>query len=206
MVQESATATFALLALLAVQPWSGYELTKQARRSLRYVWPSSEAHLYREQRKLVRLGWARVKKERTGGRLRNRYTITAEGRRALAAWLRTEPAGPVVQMEGLLRLFFADHGGVEDLVRSLDATARGAREAIDDLLGFVDEYLETGGPFPGRLHLIVMAQDLLTRTLSEIEEFCRAASSEVAGWDTTVGLGLTERTRDRLQTIRDRHA
>ncbi|MBA3741016.1 MAG: hypothetical protein H0W98_07735 [Chloroflexi bacterium] len=107
-------------------------------------------------------------------------------------------------MEGLLRLFFADQGSVEDLVRSLDATARGAREAIDDLRGFADEYLETGGPFPKRLHIVAMAQDLLTRTLSEIEGFCSAASSEVAAWDTTVGLGLTDATRDRLKQIQRR--
>ncbi|MGH2703471.1 MAG: PadR family transcriptional regulator [Actinomycetota bacterium] len=205
-MQNPTTASYALLALLAVQPWSGYELTKQARRSLRYVWPSSEAHLYREQRRLVRLGWARVEKERAGRRSRNRYTITPAGRSALRAWLRTEPSGPVVQMEGLLRLFFADHGRVEDLVRSLDATAREAREAIDDMLGFVDEYLETGGPFPERLHLVAMAQDLFTRTLGEIEAFCSVASSQVAQWDTTVGLGLTDETRDRLQKIRDRYA
>ncbi|MGH2703374.1 MAG: PadR family transcriptional regulator, partial [Actinomycetota bacterium] len=76
-MQEPRTATYALLALLAVQPWSGYELTKQARRSLLYVWPSSEAHLYREQRRLERLGWASVEKERVGSRVRNRYTITS---------------------------------------------------------------------------------------------------------------------------------
>ena len=46
-MHERGTATFALLALLGVRPWSGYELTKQARRSLRYLWPSSEAHLGR---------------------------------------------------------------------------------------------------------------------------------------------------------------
>ncbi|MGH2778624.1 MAG: PadR family transcriptional regulator [Actinomycetota bacterium] len=204
-MQEPRTATYALLALLAVQPWSGYELTKQARRSLLYVWPSSEAHLYREQRRLERLGWASVEKERVGSRVRNRYTITSAGRNALQAWLRTEPSGPVVQMEGMLRLFFADHGGVDDLAGSLAATARGAREGINDMLGFVDEYLETGGPFPDRLHLVAMAMELYLRTLSEIEDFCATASSEVAEWETTVGLGLTDATRDRLKKIRDRY-
>ena len=198
------TATYALLALLGVRAWSGYELTQQSRRSLRYAWPSSEAHLYREQQKLVRLGWASVDKERVGARSRNQYVITPAGRDALRAWLRTEPSGPVVQMEGMLRLFFADQGEVEDLVRSLDATARGARDAIDDMLGFVDEYLDTGGPFPERLHLVSMTQDLFTRTLGEIERFCAAASAEVAKWDTTVGLGLTAETRARLKEIRDR--
>ena len=41
------TATyFALLGLLAVQPWPAYELVAQSKRSLHYFWPRSEAHLY----------------------------------------------------------------------------------------------------------------------------------------------------------------
>ena len=39
---------------------TGYELTQQVRRSLRFVWPSSEGHLYREQKRLLELGWATV--------------------------------------------------------------------------------------------------------------------------------------------------
>jgi DNA-binding PadR family transcriptional regulator len=66
-----------------VRSWTGYELTRQVHRSLRFIWPTSEGHLYREQKRLVTLGWAVVERERTGRRARNRYTITPAGREAL---------------------------------------------------------------------------------------------------------------------------
>ena len=53
---ELTTTSYAILGLLNIKPWSGYELTQQAQRSLRYVWPKSESHLYAEPKRLVR--WA----------------------------------------------------------------------------------------------------------------------------------------------------
>ena len=73
VMAEPTTTTYALLGLLAVKSWTGYELTQQARRSLRYAWPSSEANLYREQQRLVRMGWATVEAEAVGDRTRCRH-------------------------------------------------------------------------------------------------------------------------------------
>ena len=97
MSNASAT-TYGLLGMLAVRSWTGYELTQQIRRSLRFVWPSSEGHLYREQKRLVDLGWATVEDEPTGQRSRKRYSITQEGRAALESWLATEPEEPHFQV------------------------------------------------------------------------------------------------------------
>ncbi|MCH8115121.1 MAG: PadR family transcriptional regulator, partial [Chloroflexi bacterium] len=47
------TTSYAILSLLALRPWTGYDLTRQATRSLRYAWPKSERLLYNEQKKLV---------------------------------------------------------------------------------------------------------------------------------------------------------
>ena len=47
------TSSYAVLCLLAIRPWSGYELTQQATRSLRFAWPKSERLLYSEPKKLV---------------------------------------------------------------------------------------------------------------------------------------------------------
>lgn len=207
-MESAGTTTYALLSLLAVRPWTGYELTKQARRSLHFVWPSSEAHLYREQRRLVDLGWATIRKEKAGGRTRNSYTITRSGRAALRRWMHTEPSPPTVEMEGALRAFFAEHGTVEDLRRSLDATAAGARATLDDLTGFAREYLASGSEFSARLHLIALAMEMLTGTFAEIERACLAASDEAAGWDTTVGQPgeMSQATRRRFERIVRRHA
>ncbi|MGH8925619.1 MAG: PadR family transcriptional regulator [Acidimicrobiia bacterium] len=227
-MQQQSPTTYALLGLLAVRPWTGYELTNQLHRSLRFVWPSSEGHLYREQKSLIDLGWASVQREQVGKRHRNRYTITAEGERALREWLTTEPDEPHFEIEGIVRMFYGDQGSVEDMVGSMKATAQMARSMLDTMLGFVDEYLEEGGPlsmlkagvggpgverlgfhdrpqFPERLHVVALVIDVTTTLLAELETFLAAAANEVSRWPTTTDPRITPKTRERLETIRDRH-
>jgi DNA-binding PadR family transcriptional regulator len=195
------TTTYALLALLAIRPWTGYELTRQLRRSLHYAWPRSEANLYNEQKQLVRLGWATVTKEYVGKRTRNRYEITPAGRRALRAWMHTEPDIPHLEVEGIVRMFFADQGSVDDLVQSIRTTGERAGDAVLELCELVDDYLVTGGPFPRRLHAVALAADLLTDLLERIETYARDAAAEVVHWDTTKELGLTADARKRFEAI-----
>lgn len=226
-VQQPSPTTYALLGLLGVRSWTGYELTNQLRRSLRFIWPSSEGHLYREQKRLIDLGWATVTREPVGKRHRNRYTITPTGRSALRDWLRTEPGEPRIEIEGLVRMFYGDQGSVEDMARSMDATSRMARSMLDSLLGFVDEYLEDGGPlsmleselegreprsrvfhgrpqFPERLHVVALVLDVTTALLAEIEASLGSAQEEIRGWGSTTDPRLTPLTRTRLERIRSR--
>ncbi len=226
------TTTYGLLGLLAVRSWTGYELTQQMRRSLRFVWSSSEGHLYREQKGLVELGWAAVEDEQAGARTRKRYTITAAGEAALREWLTTAPQEPHFEIEGLVRLFHGSHGSVADLAASMDATADAARAMLDEMLGFVDEYLADGGPlwmlehgingataseagppaefagrpmFPGRLHVIALVIESTTTLLASVESFARSTASEVRGWASTTDPAATPATRARLEAVRKRH-
>jgi PadR family transcriptional regulator AphA len=219
--------TFGLLGMLAVRPWTSYELTRQVRRSLRFMWPTSEGHLYREQRRLVQLGWAQVEEEPAGRRTRKRYSITNDGRRALAEWLSTEPQEPILQIEGVMRTFFADQGSAAQLVTSMETTSRQARAMRDELLGFVDDYLEDGGPmsmieagrsgpdtvreefrgrpmYPERLHVVAVSIDVLTRLLDTIDDFFATTADEVSSWSDTTDPVLAPRTRERLEDIRRR--
>lgn len=225
---KASTTTYGLLGMLAVRSWTGYELTQQLRRSLRFVWPSSEGHLYREQKRLVDLGWAEVEREPAGGRKRNRYTITPEGKNALRKWLATVPDEPHFEIEGILRIFYGDQGSVDDLVSSLTATAESARTMLNELIDIVDEYLEEGGPlwmlehevggpsqgrlefhgrviFPERLHVVAFVQDAITRLLADLEAFSVEAASEISAWSSTTDPSCTRDTRRRLEAIRDRH-
>ena len=226
-MQHVSPTTYALLGMLGIKSWTGYELTNQLRRSLRFIWPSSEGHLYREQKRLLGLGWASVTREPVGKRHRNRYTITPEGRDALSAWLRSEPGEPSLEIEGLLRIFYGDQGSVEDMLRSMDATRHMARSMLDMLRGFAEEYLETGGPLamlesgradepetrsfhgrsqvPERLHVVALVLDVTTAMLAEVEASLASAAEEVRGWESTTDTRLTPLTRARLERIRDRH-
>lgn len=226
MRQPTAT-TFALLGMLAVRSWTGYELTQQVRRSLRFVWQSSEGHLYREQKRLVSLGWATVEAETTGERMRNRYTVTDVGRAALSEWLASEPEEPHIQVEGILRTFFGDQGTPEQLMASMQDTAEKARSMLDEMLGFVDEYVELGGPlwmleneisnprgdrvefhgrpmYPERLHVVALSIDVTTQLLETIHTFFAEATELVSSWPSTTDSSLTADTRQRLERIRSR--
>lgn len=206
--------TYGLLGLLAVRSWTGYELTHQLQRSLRFVWPSSEGHLYREQKRLVGLGWATVEKEPPGARTRNRYAITPEGEAALSTWLATVPEGPRFEIEGMLRLFHADHGTVGDPVTALDATAAAALDMTDELIGFAGRYLQEGGPLwmlekgvggsgdriewhgrqmvPERLHVIALVIDGTTRLLDTLATFAEETAAEARSWKSPTDPAITE--------------
>lgn len=217
-------ATYGLLGMLSVRSWTGYELTAQVRRSLRFIWPSSDGHLYREQRRLVELGWAVMEEEPSGRRSRKRYTITDAGRDALAAWLATEPDEPHFQIEGVLRTFFGDRGEAGDLLGSMRTTAEKASAMRGEMYGFVAEYLAPGGPlsmleegvgtepderlefhgrpmYPERLHSVALAIDVTTQLLETLDRFFTAASEEVADWPGAGDASLTPATRRRLEGI-----
>lgn len=198
---EASSTGFALLGLLSVQSWTGYELTKQAQRSLHYVWPSSEAHLYREQKRLVRAGWARVEKERVGNRTRNRYWITDTGRDALRSWLATEPEPPRIEIEGILRLFFADQADIEDANASLLSTAKHARDGLDFMLDMIEDYVATGGPFPERTYPIAAVCELITETLERIEAHALSISEEIAGVNTLTSRSQQQAGREKFEAI-----
>ena len=88
------TTSYAILGLLAVKPWTTHELVQQVDRSLRRLWPRAQSKLYEEPKKLVAHGYAKATDDSVGRRRRTRYTITAKGRRALAAWLQEPGDGP----------------------------------------------------------------------------------------------------------------
>ena len=214
--------------MLAVRSWTGYELTQQVRRSLRFTWSSSEGHLYREQKRLVELGWATVEVEPVGGRSRKRYSITPAGEAALVEWLGTEPQEPHFEIEGFLRLFFSDRGTIDDMVGTMESTARAARAMLAELLEFVDGYLADGGPlwmlehgvggpaderlefqgrpmYPERLHVVALVIDVTARLLGEIDHFCTRTAIEVRAWRNPTDDQLAATTRARLEAIRERH-
>jgi DNA-binding PadR family transcriptional regulator len=209
--------------MLATRSWTGYELTQQVRRSLRFVWPTSEGHLYREQRRLVELGWASVQDESAGRRSRKRYAVTPQGRAALTGWLETEPDEPHVQVEGILRAFYGDSDTPEQLARSLRTTAEAARAMRTELLGFVREYVAEDGPlalleageggpedrrlvhgrpvFPERLLAVALAVDVTARLLEALEAFGAEAAQDIDGWPSTGERSLAPATRERLEAL-----
>src|SRR3954468_1024296 len=97
------TTSHAILGLLALRPWTTYELAKQMQRSLGWFWPRAERKLYDEPKRLVAAGLATSGREMSGARPRTVYTVSTNGRRALRKWLGEPPGPPSLEFEGMVK-------------------------------------------------------------------------------------------------------
>lgn len=201
MTSRPTATSHAILGLLALQPWTAYELVAQTRRSLHYFWPRSEAHVYAELKRLVERGHADAEVVEGRRRQRTQYTITPQGRAALRDWLGSEPAPPTIEVEALLRLLFADQGTIQDLRAAVASVARQAREMRDKSLALGEELLDTGGPFPKRLHLTERVVALYGEFVLLLIRWCDETSNEVETWSETSDIGLTASGRERLEQL-----
>jgi DNA-binding PadR family transcriptional regulator len=201
VVNTLSTTSYAVLGLLSLRSWTGYELTRQARRSLAHAWPKEDSVLYEEPRRLAAMGLARAQKEPGRGRGRNRYSITDAGRQALRAWLATPSAPPRLELEPLLRLTFADQGSRPDVQAAIAALRNWAVSLRTDGMAVLRGYQAGQAPFPDRLHLNVLAACYHKAIYDATIAFCDLAQKEIADWDRTDGLGATPRTRDLLDQL-----
>jgi PadR family transcriptional regulator AphA len=193
------TATsYAILGLLAIRPWSTYELTQQMHRSMQRFWPRAQSKLYEEPKKLAELGWASATVELVGRRRRTRYVATPQGRRALARWLGEPAAAPVLESEQLLKVFFAEHATKDDLLATLDGLRSWAEDNLQLDAQIAEGYLSGAGPFPQRTAQLV----LVGRYLSDFADMTRRwalwATAEVDAWPDDIAAA-----RPALDTLRD---
>jgi DNA-binding PadR family transcriptional regulator len=195
------TTGLGILGLLALRPFSAYELAQQIHRGLRYMQPASERNLYAEPKRLAAAGLVRMRREQVGRRSRTIYEITPAGREALRRQLATPPAPPQLEFEALQRLIFADQGSTQDLLAALDTTSHQVQQLLDDGLQQIRGYRADGGPFPHRLHLILLFSRFYTDFLLLLRDWLALARREAASWPTTRDLGLTDGTRQMLEDL-----
>lgn len=201
-MSKLSTTSYAILGLLSLRSWTTYELAEQMRRALGQFWPRAESGIYTEPKKLVEAGYATVETEHVGQRSRQRYTITAAGRRALKQWIPTPGAFPQVEFEQLIKVFFAERGSKADLVRTL----RGIKEENEDRAAAVQniphEYLEDRGGYPERLPWILITGQFLTEWEQMIDRWATWALDVVEQWPDDIT--QAEPSWETLQTMADR--
>jgi PadR family transcriptional regulator, regulatory protein AphA len=180
------TTSYAILGLLAVKSWTTHELVQQVDRSLRRIWPRAQSKLYEEPKKLVARGYARATEDPVGRRRRTRYTITAKGRHALAAWLREPGDGPILEFEQLLKISFADSGSKADIVANLNATRAWVVDQNAENLATARAYLEGRSTFPERAALNQLAGRFLTDFYVMVANWVTWASQVVDPWPDDV--------------------
>jgi PadR family transcriptional regulator, regulatory protein AphA len=182
---EPTTTSYAILCLLAVQPWTTYELAQQMHRSIASVWPRVASVVYEEPKRLVAAGLATATKEYAGRRPRTVYRITPKGRRALRRWLDRPGAAPSLEFEALLKIAFADQGSLDGLRANLAAVRAYAEDQIQVGTERMREYAETGGPFPDRLPVILLVGRYFVEYAEMLHRWTIWAEAETASWQGT---------------------
>jgi PadR family transcriptional regulator AphA len=176
------TTSYAILGLLALRPWTTYELAQQMRRALGQFWPRAESKLYDEPKKLVAHGYATATTEHVGKRPRTVYTITDAGREALSAWMPNPSSGPVIEFEGLVRVFFAEHGTKADVLAAIESARAWVDQRYEDSGDISRSYLEGEGAFPERLPWLILCGGFLQEMVDAVERWAEWAEQTVQGW------------------------
>ena len=176
------TTSFALLGLLALRPWTTYELAGQMDRGLGRFWPRARSNVFEEPKKLVALKLAKATTERVGRRMRTVYSITPKGRRALAGWLGEPGEGPVLEWEQLVKVFFADAGTKSDLLATLRQVAQWPEQEMLRHRQRARSYVDGEGPFPERLPIHGLVGGFLADFATMTADWCARAISTVESW------------------------
>jgi PadR family transcriptional regulator, regulatory protein AphA len=176
------TTSYAVLALLALQPWTTYQLATQMERSLGWIWPRALSRLYEEPKKLVAAGLATSRPGATGRRRSTVYTITPDGRDALAAWLAEPGTGPVLECEALVKIAYADQGTRDGLLANLAALIDDTTAKLHFGQMIADAYLQGRGPFQERLPLNGLMWRFLWEYHVTVLRWARWAQDQVQAW------------------------
>ena len=182
---RTTTTSYALLGLLHLRSWTTYELAKQVQRSLNWFWPRAERKLYDEPKALAALGLATADERFTGKRRSREYSITDSGRRELAEWLSEPPAPRATEFEGMMKVFFADAGTLEQLCTTLDRIETEARVRIEELATMARQ----PSVFPDRVHIRALCMPLQLEQEQAVLTWVRWARAQVAEWQTSTDPG-----------------
>jgi DNA-binding PadR family transcriptional regulator len=110
---------YAILALLARRPGTGYELSARARRPLGYFWSARHSQVYPELQKLLAAGFVRFDAAPgPGPRDKKVYSLTEAGLGVLRAWVTQVPAPAQARDDLLLKAYAvwtADPAAARDL-------------------------------------------------------------------------------------------
>lgn len=183
MKGELTTTSFAVLAQVAVRPWSSYELAQQRVRYFRYVWPRAESAIYREAKRLASMGLIKGKKEYTGKRARTVYSITEDGKKALREWLGTPISPFSMEFEAMLRVFVAPLGTKDEIIGTLKQVRADAQEMLRFGGEVKQEFIDGINVTQDQVYIRALAVDFFISHLNTVEEWAERTLAEIETWD-----------------------
>jgi DNA-binding PadR family transcriptional regulator len=177
------TTSYAMLGMLAIRPWTTYELAQHLERGVGRLWPpSARSKLYSEPKKLASRGLVKATHDNVGNRPRTLYSITPAGRRTLKAWLTTPGEPTRLESEQLLKVFFAEHGTTRDLQSTIAELQRWARDHADENVEVARSYLAGTGPFPERAAVLALTGRFMTDFVDMVGRWADWAAAVVDPW------------------------
>lgn len=187
--------SYAVLGLMAIRPWSTYELVAQSERSLRWFFPRAERGVYREAKRLAEWGWAEAERGAHGRRRRTVYRITEAGRAALTEWMRQESTPTQISSQAALKVFLSDQAPAEVLRATTDGVGRAARASLEQLGSMAGEYTDGTARFADR----ALPNALAMKLIADIQRSLRDWSTWVAR--TTADLDHEDREARRAVAL-----
>jgi PadR family transcriptional regulator AphA len=178
------TTSYGVLAILSLRDHSTYDLIRQMKRSLHYMWPRAESNVYAEPKRLVDAGLVMAREEWSGKRRRTVYSITATGRSVLANWLSAPSSPERYESEALVKILFAENGTRDDLLAAIRSIRAGSRQVIQHFRAIADEYDTGRGEYPERFGLSGLAARLLLDQHEATVHWADWAEKQVQHWET----------------------
>lgn len=201
MAEKLTTTSYAVLAQVAVHPWSTYELAQQRVRYFRYVWPRAESAIYREVKRLDSMGLLDGRKEHVGKRARTVYSITDEGREALREWLSTPVSPFAMDFEAMIRVFVAPLGTKDQLVATLTQVRDDARQMLRFGGEVKQEFLEGIAVTQDQVYIRALAVDFFISLLNMVYAWAERTLAEIESWDDLSSDGKNERALEKMREL-----
>jgi len=199
--QRLTTTSYAVLAQLALRPWSTYELARQRIRYFRYVWPRAESAIYREVKRLAAMGLITVNREYVGKRPRTVYSIAERGRQMLRAWLDTPVSPFAMDFEAMIRLFIAPLGTKEQILATLEQVRRDAQEMLRFGGAVKQEFLEGRAALQDQVYIRALAVDFFVSLLRTVDSWAERTLAEIEGWKDLSSDGKNDRGLEIVERL-----
>ena len=179
MAPRLTTTSYAVLAQVAVRPWSTYELAQQRVRYFRYVWPRAESAIYREVKRLSAMGLLDGKKE------------------------HATPVSPfAMDFEAMIRLFVAPLGTKDEIIATLELVLDDAREMLRFAGQVKQEFLDGMAVTQDQVYIRALAVDFFISLLNTVEAWAQRTLDEIESWDDLSPDGKNERALEKLRELR----
>ena len=187
------TTSYAVLAQVAVHPWSTYELARQRVRYFRYVWPRAESAIYREVKRLDAMGLLAARREYVGKRPRTVYSITEAGRQILREWLDTPVSPFAMDFEAMIRLFIAPLGTKEQILATLEQVRTDAQDMLRFGGAVTREFADGHAALQDQVYIRALAVDFFVSLLHTVDGWAERTMAEIEGWEDLSPAGKNDR-------------